>query len=252
MLDPASRKKNPEVMRQAQRGITHAVAFAVALSALIACKKKEEKADAPVPATTTVTAADLKLRISPNTTAVELARLTRGEQVKIVQRSADSVQIGKMNAYWYKITTSSGLTGWAYGTGLAVESDEGSDRESDQRAIKKLREVLTGRWEAATVQGALVPNFITLYADGKVAFSTEKGKTQSGKYQLTFDGPTININIVDIKKPMMTDIKAKMIGETLVFTAMMEGTEYKLTLDEKGAGELMADEQPPAPAAPKP
>ena len=203
-----------------------------------------------MPATTTVSANDLTLRIAPNTTAVELARLSRGEQLKIVQRSAETVQIGKMNAYWYKVTNSSGLTGWAYGAGLAVESDDGSMNEVHERAAKKLREVLTGRWEAATVQGALMPNFISLYSDGKVAFGTDKGKTQFGKYKLTFDGPVAIISTPDIKKPMMTDIKAKMVGETLVFTAMMGDTEYKLILEDKGTGELLLEDQ--APAAVKP
>ena len=73
------------------------------------------------------------MRIAPNTTAVEIARLTRGEQVKIVQRSVEPVQIGKFNAHWYKVTNSSGLTGWVYGAHLAVESDEGDARLSSFR-----------------------------------------------------------------------------------------------------------------------
>src|SRR5262245_23209656 len=107
-------------MLQAQRGFARAAVIAVAIGALIACNKKAETKEAPMPATTTVTSADLKMRIAPNTTAVEIGRLTRGEQVKIVQRSADSVQIGTLNAYWYKVTSNSGLTGWVYGAHLAV------------------------------------------------------------------------------------------------------------------------------------
>lgn len=212
-------------MRKAQRALLGLVFVSV-----IACKKKAEKTDVPVPASTTVTAADLRLRISPNTTAVEIGHLDRGEEVKIVQRSADSVQMGDKNAYWYKITTSSGLTGWAYGTGLAVESDEGNTQEAQEKTEKRLRQVVIGRWEAATVQGTLTPNYVTLYPGGSMDFGTNRSRTQVGKYELVFEGSVAKVVIKDIQKPLMTDLKAKMVGETLVFTAVMDKEEYKLNL----------------------
>jgi hypothetical protein len=236
-------------MRKAQRHTGFRLLLLIgALAALIACKKKVDAAAAPLPATTTVSSADLAMRIAPNTTAAEIARLSRGEQVKIVQRSADSVQIGKLNAYWYKVTTSTGLTGWVYGAHLAIESDEGDTQAILEKAEKKLREVLPGRWDAATIQGELTTNFVKLYPDGKMIFGTERSGTQSGKYELLFDGPVAKVVIRDIKKPMMTDIKAKMVGETLVFTAMMGDTEYKLI---PGDADMSAIKKP-GQAAPAP
>jgi SH3-like domain-containing protein len=199
-----------------------------------ACKKTAEGASsAAIPASTTVTSADLKMRIAPNTTAVEIARLTRGDQVKIVQRSAEPVQIGKFNAHWYKVTNSSGLTGWVYGAHLAVESDEGDAKAAAEQAEKKLRTAMLGRWEAAKITGALTANFVTLMPDGQIEFGSNRKATQYGKYTIAMvDGYAV-VQVTEVPKPMMTDLKAKMVGETLVFTALMNGAEYKLNLAEK-------------------
>ncbi len=225
-------------MRKAQRRQVQLILIGIFV-ALSACKKKADPTDAPLPATTTVSAADLKMRIAPNTTAVELAHLSRGEQVRIVQRSAEPVQIGQLNAYWYKVTNSTGLTGWVYGAHLAIESSEGDVQGLNEKMEKKLRQVVIGRWEAATVQGALTPNYVTLYPGGALDFGSNRARTQLGKYEIVFEGPVAKIVILDIKKPMMTDLKAKMVGETLVFTATMDNEEYKLnltdTLEKKSA-----------------
>lgn len=199
-----------------------------------ACKKAAEgAASGTVPASTTVTSPDLKMRIAPNTTAVEIARLTRGEQVKIVQRSVEPVQIGKFNAHWYKVTNSSGLTGWVYGAHLAVESDEGDAKAAAEQAEKKLRTAMLGRWEAAKITGALTANFVTLMQDGQIEFGSNRKATQYGKYTIAMADGYAVVQVTEVPKPMMTDLKAKMVGETLVFTAMMNGAEYKLNLAEK-------------------
>jgi len=204
---------------------------------LVGCKKQPTVAgnDAPLPAMTTVTSPELKMRISPNTTAVEIARLVRGEQVRIVQRSADSVQVGKLNAYWYKVTNASGLTGWVYGAHLAIESDEGDAKAAAEEADKKLKAALIGRWDAAKPTGALTANFVTLQPDGQIEFGSNRKGLQYGKYTIEIKDGIAHVNVTDIKKPMMTDIKAKIVGETLVFTALMDNNEYKLNLSEKDA-----------------
>lgn len=207
------------------------------------CKKAAEGASSvAIPATSTVTSADLKMRIAPNTTAVEIARLTRGEQVRIVQRSAEPVQIGKFNAHWYKVTNSSGLTGWVYGAHLAVESEEGDAKAAAEQAEKKLRSAMLGRWEAAKITGALTANFVTLMADGQIEFGSNRKATQYGKYTISMADGYAVVQVSDIAKPMMTDLKAKMVGETLVFSAMMNGAEYKLNLAEKDP-ELFKDQE---------
>lgn len=199
-----------------------------------ACKKKAgDAAQAPLPATTTVASPELKMRISPNTTAVEIARLTRGETVKIVQRSADSVQVGKLNAYWYKVTNASGLTGWVYGAHLAIEADESDVKAASEEAEKKLKEVMRGRWNVSKINGELTPNFVTLKENGQIEFGANRKGQQYGKYTIEIKDGMAHVIVADIKKPMLTDLKAKMVGATLVFTGVMEDSEYKLVFAEE-------------------
>ena len=228
-----------DVMRKALLGSLFLYSFLFSA----ACKKKATGvAEAPLPATTTVSSPDLKMRISPNTTAAEIGRLTRGETVKIVQRSADSVQVGKLNAHWYKVTNSAGLTGWVYGAHLAVESNDGDAKGAIEQAEKKLKTALLGRWDAAKITGALTAYFVTLMPDGQIEFGNNRKGLQYGKYEITFvDGAAV-VNVSEIQKPMMTDLKAKMVGETLVFTASLNGGEYKLNLSEKDP-ELFRDQE---------
>lgn len=224
---------------------------------LTACKKKAgDSAEAPLPATTTVSSPDLKMRISPNTTAAEIARLTRGETVKIVQRSADSVQVGTLNAYWYKVTNSSGLTGWVYGAHLAIEANEGEMKAASEEAETKLKEAVIGRWDVSKINGELTPNFVTLKTDGQIEFGANRKGLQYGKYTIEIKDGVASIVVTDIKKPTLTDLKAKMVGATLVFTAVMDDAEYKLTYAEKDP-EMFRDQAkkkaaatPPAPGTP--
>lgn len=203
------------------------------LWAVSACKKPASDAEAPLPSTTTVISPDLKMRIAPNTTAVEIARLTKGEQVKILQRSADSVQVGTLNAYWYKVTNSSGLTGWVYGAHLAIESDPGDVKALADETEKKLKGALLGRWDAAKITGALTANFVTLAPDGQIEFGNNRKGLQYGKYTIEVKDNVATIKVTEIEKPMMEEIKARYVGETLVFTATMNKGEYKLNLSEK-------------------
>lgn len=215
----------------------------VLLAGFAACKKQPDADTAgSVPASTNVTSPDLKMRIAPNTTAVEIARLTRGEQVRIVQRSVDTVQIGKFNAHWFKVTNASGLTGWVYGAHLAVEADEGDARAAAELAEKKLKTAMLGRWDAAKITGALTPYFVTLTAEGDIEFGANRKGTQYGKYTVELTDGYAIVKTTEIEKPMMTDIKVKMVGETIVFTATMNGSEYKLNLSEKDP-ELFRDQE---------
>jgi SH3-like domain-containing protein len=230
----------PDVMRKAN----WLVLSCVATVAILACKKDGAAGAVgdTLPATTIVTSADLKMRIAPNTTAVEIAKLTRGEVVKIVQRSADAVQVGKLSAHWYKVTNTAGLTGWVYGAHLAVESNDGDAKGAIEQAEKKLKTALLGRWDAAKITGALTAYFVTLMPDGQIEFGNNRKGLQYGKYEIAFADGVATVNVSDVQKPLMTDLKAKMVGETLVFTASLNGGEYKLNLSEKDP-ELFRDQE---------
>ena len=220
------------------------VIVGVAFLAIVACKKGGAAGETgeAIPATSIVTSADLKMRIAPNTTAVEIAKLSRGEVVKIVQRSADSVQVGKLNAHWYKVTNSAGLTGWVYGAHLAVESNDTDAKGAIEQAEKKLKTALLGRWDAAKITGALTAYFVTLMPDGQIEFGNNRKGLQYGRYEIVFADGAAVVNVSEIQKPMMSDLKAKMVGDTLVFTASLNGGEYKLNLSEKDP-ELFRDQE---------
>jgi SH3-like domain-containing protein len=236
-----------EAMRKAELLLVY-TSFFTAL-AMSACKDKsgDEKVEAALPSSTTVSAPDLKMRIAPNTTAVEIAHLSRGEQVKIVQRSVDPVHIGKYNAHWYKVTNASGLTGWVYGAHLAVESNEGDVKALMAKTEKKLKEAIYGRWDAATITGALTANFVTFMPDGQIEFGINRKALQYGKYEVEIVDNVAVVKVIDIKKPMFTDMKAKMIGDTLVFSMLMDDKEYKLNLADKDPQFFRDQGKKPAP-----
>jgi hypothetical protein len=78
--------------------------------------------------------------------------------------------------------------------------------------------------------------------DGQIEFGNNRKGLQYGKYEITFvDGVAI-VNVTEIQKPLMTDLRAKMVGETLVFTTTLNGGEYKLNLSEKEP-ELFRDQE---------
>lgn len=215
------------------------IAAVIVLGALFSCKKGAPAAEA-IPAESTVTSPDLKMRIAPNTTAVEIARLSRGETVKIVQRSVETVQIGKFDAHWYKVTNSAGLTGWVYGAHLAVESDAGEAAQIAVELEKKLKDAILGRWDAAKLNGSLTANFVTFTSAGDVEFGYGRKATGYGKYTTAFVDGVLTFQVTELANPPMTDIKAKFVGETLVFTGTLGKGEYKLNLADKNP-ELFRD-----------
>lgn len=241
-------------MRKAQIAIT--LFFFAAL--ILNCKKEEVLVKEEIPASTIVTVPELKMRIAPNTTAAQIAQLSRGEQVKILQRSAERIKIGKYDAHWYKVTNSAGLSGWVYGAHLAVESTDGDAKTLIEEEAKKLEKAIVGRWEAASVTGKLTPNFVTLTTDGKIEFGSNRKGLQYGKYTVEKTDSGVSVQVTEIQKPMMTDLKAKMVGDTLVFTALMKDTEYKLNLAEKDVmtykdeAKKKAQEANATPSAPAP
>ena len=235
-------------MRKAETTRGLAWLFLIAIAGTAACKKKPGTSEPALPETTTVNTPDLKMRISPNIMAVEIGHLAKGEQVKIIQRSAEMVPIGKLNAHWYKVTSKTGLTGWVYGAHLAVETGEGEPEMLDEKAELRLRTVLPGRWDAALINGTLTTTFVTILSNGTIEFGENRVVKQKGQYQLVFEGPLAKFQVTGLKKPMMTDLQAKIIGDVMIFSAMMGGEEYRLNMAEKTPGII----PPSKPAAASP
>ncbi|MBN2661233.1 MAG: SH3 domain-containing protein, partial [Tannerellaceae bacterium] len=57
----------------------------------------------------------VRFRTEPNLTSETLGFLNKGDRVLVLEQSADKMQIGDMNDYWYRIRTPEGTEGWTYG-----------------------------------------------------------------------------------------------------------------------------------------
>lgn len=62
-----------------------------------------------------VTAAGVRLRERPETTAAEVGRLQLGAVVDGLERSAEKSQVGSSEDFWYSVTAPGGASGWVFG-----------------------------------------------------------------------------------------------------------------------------------------
>jgi len=57
----------------------------------------------------------VRLRESPHLEAKTLGLLEKGQVVEVLERSGAPVRLQGMEAYWYRVRTPDGATGWSYG-----------------------------------------------------------------------------------------------------------------------------------------
>jgi hypothetical protein len=58
---------------------------------------------------------EVRVRGKPNLEGTPIGALQKGQHVVILDETEDKMQIGDMEAKWYKIETEEGLIGWSYG-----------------------------------------------------------------------------------------------------------------------------------------
>ena len=117
----------------------YAVAFCVMLmaGAFAGCAKKgkptkpgppaaAEKAgkETTAPKTARVTAGPLNLRDKPGLDGGVIGRLSEGEKVLVLGKSAGAETIDGVAAYWYDVETIDKKRGWAFGAYLDLEGEE--------------------------------------------------------------------------------------------------------------------------------
>lgn len=210
------------------------LAWILAIISLPNCGEKEEKPIQPAEKQTTIVQSnELKIRISPNTQSAEIGKLTRGTEIKILQKSAEPIKIGNLEAHWYQIVSPEGLKGWVYGAYLNVDGKEDNSAVEEEKTEKKMKEMLTGQWYAAGATGTLTNYFVTIFPSGEIEFGTGKKGSQSGKYTTTYSMSKLSILTNEMKKPLMTNLTAELRGETLLFSGKIGEQEYKLHLSEK-------------------
>ena len=65
----------------------------------------------------------VRVRSQPNLNGKKLGYLQKDQVVEILDETHSKMKIGKMDSVWYKIKTSDGMTGWAYGWFIDIQED---------------------------------------------------------------------------------------------------------------------------------
>lgn len=60
------------------------------------------------------------MRIHPNTSAKQVYRLKKDQQVKVIGRGAEKERHGSFEGYWWQLITPDGVVGWSFDSWLAV------------------------------------------------------------------------------------------------------------------------------------
>lgn len=92
-------------------------------------------------------------------------KLRQGQEIKVLGRSAEKVQIGHLNDYWYHILTDDGISGYAYGATLVVYSinDTGMVIENADDSTDKLLEIfLNNTWRPSYYNDMITKEIIDL------------------------------------------------------------------------------------------
>lgn len=130
----------------------------------------------------------VRLRTAPNLESNKIGSLMKGDVMNILNRSAQMMKINDMNAFWFKVQTSDGLTGWTYGSFLEI----------GQLAYKNSREgIIIFQKTLALDQGAnqrflFYKNNENIHDSGwlgsnKILFFEDVKKMVSGKENSHFD-----------------------------------------------------------------
>jgi hypothetical protein len=69
----------------------------------------------------TVINSRLRVRSAPSLEGEMLGMLEIGEEVRVLERSDQQLNIGDLTDFWYRIDNGNGLVGWAYGAFLRME-----------------------------------------------------------------------------------------------------------------------------------
>jgi hypothetical protein len=71
----------------------------------------------------TVINSRLRVRSAPSLEGEMLGMLEIGEEVRVLERSDQQLNIGDLTDFWYRIDNGNSLTGWAYGAFLRMDGE---------------------------------------------------------------------------------------------------------------------------------
>jgi hypothetical protein len=83
----------------------------------------------------TVINSRLRVRSAPSLEGEMLGMLEIGEEVRVLEKSDQELNIGELTDFWYRIDNGNGLTGWAYGAFLRMDGRVASFAVGTRRKI---------------------------------------------------------------------------------------------------------------------
>jgi len=133
----------------------------------VAAQPAAEAAPAPAPETVRVTGSKLNVRASPTTAAASVARVKKGDQLAVLGRDGE----------WVQVKLADGTTGWVSGRYVAA----GAPCPADKASAELLSDVPLSLREGATIGQVVID--ATVDASGSVA-STKVVQDTTGTPEL--------------------------------------------------------------------
>jgi hypothetical protein len=166
------------------------------------------------------------LRFQPQLYTTRIDEMDKGENVRIISRSAERSKIGGVTEYWYFVQLPSGITGWTFGSNLKVlrEGDEFSiedyRKQVNQEKVARTMKQLKGKWWSVTASGSFTSHMLMLYPDYTYK-STRGGLKKEGLFSL------------DMEKKLITFSEGTSFNDTLGFYERGQELVLEIETDEQ-------------------
>jgi hypothetical protein len=166
-----------------------------------ACSKKSDKPKLPESNILKhsdfgiIIAAEAYLRVAPYVFSSKLYNLYKSDTVKIMDKSAEKVTIGKNTDYWYHVAIDNGMTGWIFGANMSVvsENQEGKVNtileELKGKEIERLYKELVGKWWSLSQVGNYTNRVLEIHPDKKYKAYYKDGDKYAkvGEYSIDYE-----------------------------------------------------------------
>ena len=223
-----------------------------------ACSKKSDKVKLPEPDTAkhldfgVIIAAEAYLRVAPYVFSSKVFNLYKSDTVKILDKSAEKVVIGKNTDYWYHVVIDNGMTGWIYGANMSVVSENQEGKvstileELKEKEIEQLHKELVGKWWSLSQVGNYTNRVLEIHPNKKYKAYYKDGEkhAKEGDYSIDYEsrelvlsnGNPYNAKIIYLKKGLSYELT----GHT--DTTSFEFAMISKTIDPKNEPKDFEDE----------
>lgn len=85
----------------------------------------------------------LAIRQKPDVTSPRLYKLRKGQNVKILDKIEEEVEVGSHTGHWYEVLTRDGVSGYSFDHYLEIYDADAAPVEDDTPDMRKIREILS-------------------------------------------------------------------------------------------------------------